>query len=139
LADLATSTHVRRGEPTLPRRICICTGCPGCNGRSHTYDKDSSPGKQRCAPCQAQNDRARYAARPSTTERGYGADHRRRAAIVLKDATECCYCGKPPSPGDPFVACHVYAQSRGGPKDGPLAAGHQSCNNRAAAALKRKR
>ena len=32
-----------------------------------------------------------------------------------------------PQPADPFVACHIYAQSRGGPKDGPLAPGHRSC------------
>ena len=54
---------------------------------------------------------------------------------VLDGATECCYCGKPPQPDDPFVACHIYAQSRGGPKDGPLAAGHRSCNAIAAGKL----
>jgi len=102
------------------------------------FDRESSPGHQRCAPCQAERDRERQAARPKTAERGYGADHRRRAAEVLDGATQCCYCGRPPEPGDSFVACHIYAQSRGGPKDGPLAAGHRSCNARAAGKLNRR-
>jgi hypothetical protein len=38
---------------------------------------------------------------------------------------------------DPFVGCHVQPQSRGGPADGPLAAGHRSCNNAAAGRLNR--
>ena len=112
-------------------RFCIDCG--------QVFDAATNPGKQRCKPCQVKNDRARDQRRGSPAARGYGADHRKRAAEVLRDAAQCCYCGGPPTAADPFVACHVYAQSRGGPKDGPLAAGHRSCNNRAAGKLNRKR
>ena len=123
----------------MPLKFCICPGCSACppGKRSHTFDRDTSPGHNRCAPCQAATERNREATRPSAAARGYGADHRKRAAAVLDGATECCYCGKPPQPDDPFVACHIYAQSRGGPKDGPLAAGHRSCNAIAAGKLNR--
>jgi hypothetical protein len=114
----------------MPMRWCLSCG--------QLFDMASNPGKQRCKPCQTANDRQRDQKRGTAAQRGYGADHRKRAAAVLAGATQCCYCGKPPAADDPFVACHVYAQSRGGPKDGPLAAGHRSCNSRAAGKLNRR-
>jgi len=111
----------------------ICISC------QQLFDKASNPGSQRCKPCQASNDRARDQKRGTAAQRGYGADHRKRAAAVLAGATQCCYCGGPATDTDPFVACHVHAQSRGGPANGPLAAGHRSCNNRAAGKLNRRR
>jgi len=115
----------------------ICIDC------QQLFDKASNPGSQRCKPCQVSNDRARDQKRGTAAQRGYGADHARKAKAVVADAIArnigCCYCGGSPTPDDPFVGCHVYAQSRGGPKDGPLSAGHRSCNNRAAGKLNRKR
>jgi hypothetical protein len=119
----------------MPKRFCIDCGA--------VFDKASNPGKQRCKPCQVKNGRARDKRRGSASARGYGSAHARKAKAVIADAIArnigCCYCGGSPTEADPFVGCHVYAQSRGGPKDGPLAAGHRSCNNRAAGKLNRKR
>jgi hypothetical protein len=119
----------------MPQRFCINCQQP--------FDMASNPGKQRCKPCQTTNDRARDQQRGTPAQRGYTSQHAKRAKAVIADAIAngigCCYCGGSPTPDDPFVGCHVYAQSRGGPKDGPLAAGHRSCNNRAAGQLNRKR
>lgn len=109
--------------------------CLTCN---KLYDLDTAPGR-RCPGCQQATDRARDKARGSPAQRGYGAEHRRKAKAVLDGAQQCCYCGGSPTPDDPFVACHVYAQSRGGSPNGPLAAGHRSCNSRAAGKLNRKK
>jgi hypothetical protein len=81
--------------------------------------------------------------RGSPAQRGYDSEHARKAKAVIAEAIAsnlgCCYCGGSPTQDDPFVGCHIYAQSRGGPKDGPLAAGHRSCSDRAAGKLNRKR
>ena len=117
-----------------PMRICI-----DCQ---NLFDMASNPGKLRCKPCQTKNDRAARPAPRHTAQRGYGSAHARKAKAVVADAIArnigCCYCGGSPTPDDPFVGCHTAAQSRGGPKDGPLAAGHRSCNNRAAGKLNKR-
>jgi hypothetical protein len=126
----------------VPSKWCICPGCPACppGKRSHLFDAATSPGHNRCAPCQDQVRQAdNRRPRASTAARGYGASHQRRAKELLAAATVCAYCGQPPTPSDPLVACHVYAQSRGGPQDGPLAAGHRSCNSRAAGRLRKRK
>ena len=77
----------------MPRRICICTGCPACTGKPHTYDKTTSPGKQRCRPCQQKAD-----ARPNTTARGYGSQHQQLRAQLLDafvPVQPCWRCGRP--------------------------------------------
>lgn len=118
----------------MPMRICFDCG--------RLYPRESARG-QRCPACQQATDRTRDQQRGSAAQRGYGDEHAKRARQVVADAiasgTGCCYCDGPPTPSDPFVGCHIYAQSRGGPKDGPLAAGHRSCNNRAAGKLNKGR
>jgi transposase len=99
-----------------------------------------TPGNgQRCPGCRQRNDRARDQQRGSAAARGYDTKHRNRArkvvAAAIRKGTGCCYCGGPPTGQDPFVGCHIDAQSRGGDPDGPLAAGHRSCNSAAAGKL----
>ena len=117
----------------------FCT-CPDCKHPGHQAVHNGP--HQRCPACQQATQRARDQRRGTAAQRGYGSAHARKAKAVIADAIArnigCCYCGGSPTADDPFVGCHVYAQSRGGPKDGPLAAGHQSCNNRAAGKLNRK-
>jgi hypothetical protein len=117
----------------VPQRFCLDCG--------QLYDKDAAPGL-RCPACQQASNRNRDQKRGTRQQRGYGAEHAKRAKQVvtaaLASGTGCCYCGGPPTPADPFVGCHIYAQSRGGPANGPLAAGHRSCNSRAAGKLRKR-
>lgn len=119
----------------MPQRWCLSCG--------QLFDMATNPGKQRCKPCDTTATRQRDQQRGTPAQRGYGPEHAKRAKQVIADAIArnlgCCYCGGSPTADDPFVGCHIYAQSRGGPKDGPLAAGHRSCNNRAAGKLSKRR
>jgi hypothetical protein len=69
----------------VPLRFCGCTGCAACppGKRSHTFDVDSSPGHQRCAPCQAVVDKQRDQQRGTTGQRGYGSAHQRKRAELV--------------------------------------------------------
>lgn len=83
----------------MPLRFCGCPGCPACTpGRTHTYDRDSSPGHQRCAPCQAVADRQHEHRRGTTTQRGYGSTHqakRKQLADAFTPGQPCARCGQP--------------------------------------------
>jgi hypothetical protein len=104
------------------------------------YDKATAKGL-RCPACQKTTNRKRDQQRGTPAQRGYDSQHAKRAKAVVDHAIAnnigCYYCGGPPTPSDPFVGCHLQPQSRGGPADGPLAAGHRSCNNAAAGKLNR--
>lgn len=117
----------------MPARICI-----DC----HELFTVTATSALRCPTCQTAANRARDQRRGTAAQRGYGHAHARRARQVIADATArgtgCCYCGGPPTDTDPFVGCHIVPQSRGGDPDGELAAGHRSCNNRAAGKLNRR-
>ena len=73
----------------MPRRICICTGCPNHHQHQTTYDRDTAPG-QRCPPCQAAATAQRNA-RPGSSSRGLGWDFTRRKAAdpAWQAATHC--------------------------------------------------
>jgi hypothetical protein len=57
----------------------------------------------RCSSCQSKRD----ARRGTTTERGYGADHQRRAKAAIRSEPWCSYCGHRGSPENPLTADHV--------------------------------
>lgn len=81
----------------MPKRFCICTGCPACgNGCRELYDRDTTS-TQRCPACQA-HATARRNARPNTTSRGYGAQHQALRAQLLdafQPGQPCARCGQP--------------------------------------------
>lgn len=82
----------------MPRRFCICSGCPGCKpaGCGRLFDRDATH-TQRCPACQPAASRARNA-RGNTTQRGYGAGHqalRRQLAEAFVPGQPCWRCGKP--------------------------------------------
>lgn len=112
----------------MPARFCLDCGVLQRTGGS------------RCAACQEAL-RLRQNARPkgNTTQRGLGADHRRRARELdlANPATVCARCGLPGTAEDPLTAGHVIARSQGG-GDGPLQPEHRSCNSRAGAELRRR-
>jgi 5-methylcytosine-specific restriction protein A len=99
-------------SPTV-RRVC-----PGCKVRWI-----ASP-TVRCAPCQ----RAKDAARGTTTARGLGwAYQQKRARILARDSGVCWLCGLPGAD----TIDHVVPRARGGGHDETnLRAAHLRCNAR---------
>ncbi|MBA2614314.1 MAG: HNH endonuclease [Actinobacteria bacterium] len=79
----------------------------------------------RCSRCEAKRD----ARRGTTTERGYGSDHQKRAKATIRSQPWCSICGHPGSPSNPLTADHVVPVSRGG-RGGPLRVACRSCNSR---------
>lgn len=76
--------------------------------------------------------RARYAQRPSTTARQYGAPHQARAARLRKLQRPCCLCHQPidyalHSPDPMSFSAHHLTEDKAGPID----AAHRVCNERA--------
>ncbi|MFC3986805.1 HNH endonuclease [Streptosporangium jomthongense] len=86
----------------MPLRECLA-----CRG----LHRGTGP---RCGPCTTQQDRARDAARGTTTERGLGWSHQQAAKLVLTDATTCAICGLPPTEDNPLTAGHIIARVDGG-------------------------
>jgi len=121
----------------VPLRFCQCQGCPGCppGRRTHAYDRDSSPGHQRCQPCQQHADNARYARRGTTSQRGYGPAHQRaraEAVAAFEPGQPCARCGQPVWDADDADLGHTDDRTgyRGLEHAGP-------CNRRAGAQSKR--
>lgn len=81
----------------------------------------ASPAKF-CAPCE----RARDAARGSTTARGYGAAYQAaRLRVLRRDGYTCRYCGDVATTAD-----HLVPVSQGGPStDDNLVAACLHCNS----------
>lgn len=76
--------------------------------------------------------RAKDQARGTTAQRGYGGEHKTRAAALRKERRPCALCGHgidytlhAPHPLS-FTAHHTTADKRG-----PLDAAHRVCNERA--------
>lgn len=65
----------------MAKRVCLETGCPTLTDRT------------RCPEHERERDRARG----SSTERGYGTEHRKLRAQLAPAAigTNCHFCGKP--------------------------------------------
>lgn len=78
----------------------------------------------RCADCKARRD----VDRGTTTERGYGATHQRRARAAIAAQPWCSDCGHPGSRDNPLTADHVVPVSRGG-RNGPLRVACRRCNS----------
>ncbi len=115
----------------MPRRFCVCPGCPACppGGRTHTFDLATSP-HQRCAPCQAVADNARYARRGTTSQRGYGSGHqtaRRQAVEAFRPGQPCARCGRPIWRAEDADLGHADGQQ------GYRGLEHAACNRRAGA------
>jgi 5-methylcytosine-specific restriction endonuclease McrA len=79
----------------------------------------------RCSQCKARHD----AGRGTTTQRGYGADHQRRAKAVIAAQPWCSLCGHAGSQDNPLTADHVVPVSHGGIR-GPLRVACLRCNSR---------
>jgi 5-methylcytosine-specific restriction endonuclease McrA len=79
----------------------------------------------RCSQCQTR----RAAERGTTTERGYGADHQRRAKAVIAAQRWCSICGHGGSADNSLTADHVTPVSRGG-ANGLLRTLCRTCNSR---------
>lgn len=99
------------------RKPCLVCGTPSAGSR--------------CPAHQAQYQAAVDERRGTPAERGYGAEHKRRALALRAQRRGCCLCGLPidydlraPSPGA-FSAHHLT-----GDKSGPLDAAHKVCNER---------
>lgn len=77
----------------MAKRVCLTPGCPVLT--------DST----RCAEHQRQKDRARG----SSTERGYGTDHRKLRAQLAPAAigTNCHFCGQPIEAGQKVALDHT--------------------------------
>jgi 5-methylcytosine-specific restriction enzyme A len=95
--------------------MALTTRCLGCGTRT----KGS-----RCATCQARRDRARG----TTSERGYGTAHQRRARAVIAAQPWCSDCGSTLD----LTADHITPLARGGHPLGPLRVLCRSCNSRSA-------
>ena len=81
-----------------------------------------------CETCEAANKHARDAARPSTTQRGLGWRHQRKATQVTADVEVCPRCGQPPTKDNPITAHHTVARAKGG-ADSPLVPLCRRCNS----------
>ncbi|MER7126761.1 HNH endonuclease signature motif containing protein [Micrococcus luteus] len=89
----------------MPLRECLA--CQGLH---------RGPGP-RCGPCTTQQERARDAARGTTTQRGLGWSHQQAARIVLANADRCAVCGGAPTEDNPLTAGHIIARADGGTND----------------------
>ncbi len=108
----------------MPSRICggPANGDPPCPIRALVSAKPGSKQAARCPLCQAQW----QARRGTTTQRGYGPEHRRlRAqAIATYDPTDLCWrCGLPLGP-DPSVLDLGHTDDR----TGWIGLEHASCS-----------
>jgi hypothetical protein len=91
------------GVSTVPSRLCPgpADGDPPCPTRTLVAARPGSKQASRCPPCQAQW----QANRGTTTQRGYGTQHRQLRAQVIAtyDPTDLCWrCLEPLGP-DPTV------------------------------------
>lgn len=87
-----------------------------------------------CPSCTSVANAVREQGRGTAAQRGYDAEHRRRAAALRREGRRCCLCGTPidyalraPDPRS-FTAHHLTRDKRG-----PLDAAHRDCNERAGA------
>lgn len=99
-------------------RPCLDCGRPGTTGR--------------CPTCKARHQQTTDQRRGTPAQRGYDADHYRRAADLRAKRRPCCLCHGPidyllrtPHPLS-FTAHHLT-----GDKLGPMDAAHRVCNERA--------
>jgi 5-methylcytosine-specific restriction protein A len=103
------------------------THCPACQAALDTARKTQ----------QRAYDRTRN--RPSTSERGYGADYQRRRKQLLTTATSCWWCPEPFTEADPVTIDHVVPLHLGGSNDpSNLVPAHRSCNSRRGSQLRRR-
>jgi len=86
--------------PIAPLRPCVVYPCPALIQR----------GQSRCPEHARQADQQRG----SSTQRGYGTDHRRLRAEAIKRQPWCGRCGHTGSADNPLSADHVQPKSRGG-------------------------
>jgi 5-methylcytosine-specific restriction endonuclease McrA len=98
--------------------VALATRCLDCGART----KGS-----RCSACQAR----RSAARGTTTQRGYGAAHQRRARRAIALQPWCSICGS----ATDLTADHITPLARGGHPLGPLRVLCRRCNSRRAQGL----
>ncbi len=92
--------------------MALTTRCLDCGRRT----KGS-----RCATCQARRD----GARGTTTQRGYGHKHQRRARAVIAAQPWCTLCGRTRD----LTADHIAPLARGGDPLGPLRVLCRRCNS----------
>jgi len=101
----------------MPRRFCQDCG--------RLFDRATSPGHQRCAPCQQHADQQHEARRGTTTQRGYGAAHQAERARQLEAFTPgqpCARCGRPIASADDADLGHTDDRS------GYRGLEHAACN-----------
>lgn len=59
----------------------------------------------------------------------YGAEYKAERRRVLRDATVCAICHKPPTRRDPLTADHIVPGAHGGGATDNLRPAHRSCNS----------
>jgi hypothetical protein len=103
------------GRPRQRFRTCATPGCPNVTAA------------RLCDDCEAARRRTADAGRPSSSARGYGADHQRLrkrwAPRVAAGGVTCARCSLPIHPGEPWDLGHDDADRRryNGPE-------HARCN-----------
>jgi hypothetical protein len=122
----------------VPKRWCICKGCPACGtGCGNLFDLDTTR-SQRCPGCQHHRTR-QLQQRPSSSSRGLGWAFTRRKHndTSYQQATRCqcpgcprcgTGCGQPFTTANPKTAGHVQPRSKGGGSS-PIRAVCRACNS----------
>ena len=85
----------------MPMKFCLECGKLTRNG-------------SRCEECQPEFDRRREQARGTTTQRGLGWQHQKRARRVVANVEQCPRCGQAPTKDNPITAHHTTARAKGG-------------------------
>jgi hypothetical protein len=101
-----------------PTRFCLELDC-----------RKLTTAGSRCPDCQAKLVKRMNAARGTTKQRGLGGTHRRKAEKIVKAATVCSKCGKPPTADNPLTAHHTTARAKGGNESTPMIALCRRCNS----------
>jgi len=98
------------------------------------FDRDSSPGHQKCAPCQTAADRQYEQQRGSSAQRGYGSAHRaerERQLAAFTPGQACARCGRPMNTADEVDLDHDASRT------GWLGLSHSGCNRGASSKSRR--
>lgn len=109
----------------MPLRPCLDCGALSKGSRCPTHD--------------AAIKRRRDQRRPSTTERGLGAEHRRQVKALLAETgplTNCPNCGRPITPKNPITGEHGVARAHGGTEVTGLIC--RICNSTAGGGIRRR-
>ena len=83
----------------------------------------------RCENCETEIQRERDTYRLSTTRRGLGWTHQKRARAVVANVTQCPKCGAEITPDNPITAHHTVARAKGGDDTTPMIPLCRRCNS----------